>query len=87
MIVLQETQLGAVFVFLKVLPTTVSKQTKLRRQVLEGHHQESLHFVWKVFVSCVWSLCFYQKNLNEMLQHLAGVFLLDILKPFFHEQG
>ena len=81
MIVLQETWLVAVFDFLKILPTTVSKQTKLCRQVLEGH------FVLALCVKGVCQLClkpvFYQKNLYEMLQNLAGVFLLDILKHFF----
>ena len=60
----------------------LSKPTKWHRQVLVGHHQESLHFVDSLLVSCVWRLLFYTKNKNEMLQNLYGVFLLYILKPF-----
>ena len=39
----------------------LSKPTKWHRQVLVGHHQESLHFVDSLLVSCVWRLLFYTK--------------------------
>ena len=82
--VIHETQLRAVFVFFKVLPPTLklTKQTKLHRQVLEGHHQESLHFVDSL--SVVFEGCFFAQKYkwNAPKPGSDGVFLLDILKPF-----